>query len=94
MERLLRELLYKLMEDNGVERSPECKNLRKKYWAAYCQLKEKLSAENQAGLEELSEMKSCFMDLEKEASSVAAFRLGALLMIEIHSGRDAFLCDD
>ena len=89
MERLLREIIFREVKEGEVEYGPEFKKANQKFDKAYHQMKERLSAQDQEKLEELTNLHICVDSLEEDASNIAAFRLGALLMMEIYNGRDS-----
>lgn len=91
MPTLLESLYYGHLapEEQVVPRDPEYRQLSREISEAMKAWKEKLSTEEFTELEVLIDLQQKIQGMELTASFTYGFKLGAALMIEVHSGYGA-----
>ena len=93
MQDLLLDFINGTVGERRLNRDSEYGEYEQKYKALYNHIKNQLPDAAWSKLDELESTHAKWLSLTDDRWMLAAFKLGALLMIEIYSGRDNTLSD-
>ena len=88
MQDLLLDFINGTVGERRLERGDKYHEMEREYKELYNQIKGKLSDTDWGRLDKLESTHTKWLSLTDDKWMLAAFKLGALLMIEIYSGRD------
>lgn len=81
-------------DEQIVPKDPEYRSMSKKLGEQKAYFKQKLSEEDSKKFEEFDDLYCQTRSMDSEASFMYGFRLGAMLMIEVFTGKEELACGE